>query len=73
MGKNAIYFSTKEDLLKCFQNMESILKNKEEYVKENLNLINKDYNWEKITRQYSELFVSVIGSDKTFTSNTPEA
>ena len=59
MGENAIYFSTKEDLLKYFQNMENILKNKEEYVKENLNLINKDYNWEKITRQYSELFKSV--------------
>jgi glycosyltransferase involved in cell wall biosynthesis len=59
VNKNAYYFNSSNALSDLLQN-EEILKNKNEFAKNNINKIDKVYRWPIIVNQYESYFKKIL-------------
>ena len=69
LGKDAYYFKTVEDVSSLLINTKSLEEKRDVFINNNINKINKIYNWSKINSNYINFFKEII--IKTKSNNTP--
>tara|TARA_Y100001935_G_scaffold1636_1_gene1473 strand:+ start:7437 stop:8549 length:1113 start_codon:yes stop_codon:yes gene_type:complete len=60
LGKDAYYFKTVEDVSSLLINTKSLEEKRDVFINNNINKINKIYNWSKINSNYINFFKEII-------------
>jgi glycosyltransferase involved in cell wall biosynthesis len=60
LGKNALYFSSAEDVRNFIDNYNSFSSGRDDFAKNNLELMKTFYNWDNITGMYEKMFLEVL-------------
>ena len=61
-------FKTKEDLKQMLLN-DSLIKKKNMYLKDNIDVIKKEYSWKKIINDYESFFVEILNKKQTLSNS----
>lgn len=56
LEKNALYFKNESEVISLIENLPTVESMREKMAEENINQIKQNYNWDKITDEYIELF-----------------
>lgn len=64
LKRNGIYFESIETLKNIFINIDTIINHKIEFITNNLEEINLNYNWESIISKHSTIFEKIISESK---------
>jgi len=61
LGEESRFFSSPEEVAALLNSWDTYIINKEQMIRQYQNRIKREYSWEKVTRQYEELFGRLIG------------
>ena len=57
LGENAVYYGSPQVVTMLLDNIDNIaMMHKEEYIKNNLDIIRKEYSWEKLVDEHEKYF-----------------
>jgi glycosyltransferase involved in cell wall biosynthesis len=62
LGTNAYYFGSPEEAAKLLSDPEKLLTSRQNFINANFLKIENEYNWQKITNEYEQLFKTVLTS-----------
>jgi len=60
LGENAVYFHSADDLKQLVEKLHELEPSGKDMIHNNLDRINKDFQWDSIVRQYEELFIQLV-------------
>lgn len=60
LNENAFYFSSKETIIRLLNEIDRSIEWKEQFVRNNLNLIEEKYSWQKLVEEHENYFLEIL-------------